>query len=102
VTNDIEIRWEDPPPPPEPIGAAVPIGVTARLKGEPGRWARVMTYPEGQRKTPSRTAASSYAWMIRSGKQRWARPAGSFDAVHRQVDEGWAVYARYVGEDGAQ
>ena len=48
--------------------------------------------------TDPRTLATSHAWKIRKGRAAWARPAGSFEAVHRPVGGGWGVWARYVGE----
>lgn len=92
------VTWEEPPAATGQTAEA--HARAAELRDNPGRWARIRDYPldaEG-RETPAITAAAVYASTIRMGKVRWAEPAGAFEAVRRQVEDGWAVYARFVGK----
>ena len=90
--------WEEPPPAVQDRRGqhAIPSYVT-ELRSRPGQWARVKFFG-GDAVTEPRTLATSHAWKIRKGRAAWARPAGSFEAVHRPVGGGWGVWARYVGE----
>jgi hypothetical protein len=64
------------------------------MRDHPNQWQHVHTYP-------ARYAAVSVAGGIRRGGLGQAyQPAGAFEARTEMVDDGTAVYARYVGEDG--
>lgn len=86
------IRWEDPPP----HGSGSPgrgkqaIGhelIAVQLRRKPGEWALIHELK----------AAPALATEINHGKLRPYQPAGSYEAVSRQVDGMFRVYARYVG-----
>lgn len=93
--------WEEPPPAlRDRRGLHAPPSYAAELRSRPGRWARIRFFSDGTVTVP-RSLATTHAWKIRVGRYAWAHPAGSFEAVHRPVDGGWGVWARYVGsEDG--
>lgn len=88
-----EIVWEEPP------NANARRNYTSSdvdaLMANPGRWARLGSY---------RTRGSAYpmAHRIKNGLLKKWQPVGAFEAVVRPKDGEFAVYARYVGEDGAQ
>jgi hypothetical protein len=90
-----EIRFEDPPP--ESRGKR---GVSKRnrdisekLRKRQGEWAWVHT-------SATRGAAASLAHHIKVGTSPSFRPAGSFEAISRVVNEQCRVYARYIGPHG--
>ncbi len=84
------IVWEEPP-------GRVRRGhydwraIASDLRAHCGRWARVAEYD-----TPGSAAAT--ASRISKGKRPPFGPAGTFEAASRKAGDGWAVYARYVGE----
>lgn len=84
----MEIVWEDPPASNKGGGVRrLLFEFAAELRKNPGRWAR---YPNGTGK--------SIATRIRQGKSSVFAPAGSFEAVTRDVDGKRVIYVRYVGE----
>lgn len=86
------IRWEDPPPVPVRRHGQVTIPwalIAHHLRERPGQW--VVVY-EGTRDATQVT-------RIKAGTSPWFKPAGAFDACHRQLPSGVvAVYARFIGE----
>jgi hypothetical protein len=93
MSDNNGIVWEDPPPPERAINEWAAIG--EQLKSRPGEWARVTTRPKAHdaRMVASRINNDGYARL---------RTLGRFEAAARRLGEKWAVYARYVGEDGAE
>lgn len=79
------------------LGIIENLTAVADTRDRAREYAEQIEQSEG-RETPAITAAAVYASTVRMGKVRWAEPAGSFEAVRRQVEDGWAVYARFVGE----
>lgn len=66
--------------------------VARQCRSNPGEWVFVKMYP-------SRETAKTYLRYIEKGKTIAAYlPAGSFQAKCEPVDEGYNVFARYVGE----
>ncbi len=87
------IRWEDPPA----HGSGSPgrgkqsIGhelIAVQLRRKPGEWALIYEL----KTTPA------LATEINQGKLRPYQPAGTYEAVSRQVDGLFRVYARYIGQ----
>lgn len=81
------IRFEDPPKAPSSWA-----DVAEELRAQPGRWAVVRDKSSGVKPNGFFT----YASRIRRGTGPFA-PAGSFEAVVRDVDGEMRVFARFVG-----
>jgi putative sterol carrier protein len=81
----MSVEWEEPPPPPTKQPDFV-----AELKANPDRWAVIAI-------CKVRSTAAAYVHRIRTGGFVWSRPAASFEAVYRKVEDEFRVYARYVG-----
>lgn len=67
--------------------------IAQQLKDRPGEWAWI-------RNGKSRGAAASIAYHMKIGTSPAFRPEGSFEAVSRNVDGKYRIYARYIGEGG--
>lgn len=85
------IEWSDPPP----VQARRPRGIENRpwsliaheLRSRPGEWGLICE------------AAGHPSLVSRiNGGVSWWGPAGSFEAVSRQIDGSLAIWARYVGQ----
>lgn len=67
-------------------------------RAHPGEWVYVTTYP-------SLAVARSMVSTIRGGSSNHRidayEPGGDFDGKHEMADDGWDVYAMYLG-DGEQ
>lgn len=84
------IRWEEPPP---ALAERSWVGyshelIALQLKRRPGEWGVIA-------ETPGNVGMAT---QINAGKLRPYRPAGSFEAVARNKNGVYAIYARYVGE----
>jgi hypothetical protein len=86
------VAWEEPPRPVR-TGRHDWHAIASDLRSKPGVWARV-----AELKTASSAAAT--ASRITHGARPPFSPAGLFEAASRTVDGAFAVYARYVGEEG--
>ncbi|MFB7845466.1 hypothetical protein ACFC34_00320 [Streptomyces sp. NPDC056053] len=64
------------------------------MRANQGQWRIVATYPASY-------SAASAGFAIRAGNATrngfWYGPPGAFDARTETVDDGTALYARYVG-----
>lgn len=89
------IRWEEPPPPSlsrSPEKRRLEHWAIAEcLRRRPGVWALVA---EG-------SWFHTLTSQIKFGSLAPYRPAGSFDAVARQVGDATRLYAKYVGDPSA-
>lgn len=88
MTQENGIVWE------EPYGRAGRTEwqpIAEALRARPREWARVKT---GAKKSTGATLAA----RIKTGAIAPFRPAGAFEAKSRTIEDGTAVYARYVGE----
>lgn len=86
------IAWEDPPPMERPKRDWA--GIADSLRERPGEWARIAEYG-------ARGPAAMMATRVSRSFYMPLRPAGTFEGTARRFGEGWAVYARYVGEAGS-
>lgn len=88
--------WEEPPPMERPRRDWTAIATG--LRERPSQWAIVAEFGR-------RSSAAMMAIRIGCGFFAPLRPAGTFEGVPRRRGDGWAVYARYVGDskpaDGA-
>jgi hypothetical protein len=86
------IQWAEPPPSRSHAKkeATKWTRIADELRRKPGAWAHVENKPNGHR-------AAQTANLISVGKYS-GMPAGQFEAVSRQVDGQFRVYARFVGE----
>lgn len=95
MTLRSHIRFQEPPARSQrPTKRTKHEKIAATLRKHPADWALIAAYS---------TAASSnsIAYIIRKGKLAAYEPAGAFEAVSRRVGDTHRVYARYVGEGGA-
>lgn len=84
-----EIKWQEPPA--DARGRDKWGPVADELRAQPGRWALVA---EG--------VSASMSTAFKRGRIIAFQPAGSFEAVTRNVVDGRAdIYARYVGKSDA-
>lgn len=84
-----EVSWEEPPRVTRGRSRAAFMEVADKLRANPGVWACIARYG----KTGS---AGSIAAHISKGRYDGIEP-GEFEAVSRNVDGEFRVYARYVG-----
>lgn len=83
------VAWEPPPDQPR-NGSHNWRQITGTLRDKPGEWARVAEYRNGG-------SARQVAHLVRRGSLAGTAPAGAFEATARVVEDGVAVWARYVG-----
>ena len=90
-----EFRFEDPPPIQKPGRTAgeATLKMVAILRANPGQWAVLRTVAVNG-------TANAQASAIKRGTPSCFAPAGAFEATTRKMDDGYRVYARYVGEAG--
>lgn len=85
-----EFRWEAPPKASgRPHHRYAPMA--RKLRQRPGQWAMIRT-------CPSAAVARNRASAIRRGEIPAFLPKGTFEALHREVNGAWVVYARFVGK----
>jgi hypothetical protein len=89
------IRWEDPPPRHRSVGRLDWSTVADELEGNPARWALVH---EASIADPDVRTARGIASGINTATLTAFRPAGTYEAVSRMINNRCFVYARYVGE----
>lgn len=89
-----KVTWQDPPPGPSRGAGKNHVTISQELKANPGAWANIGSYS-------TVSAAYGAASRIRTGACVAYRPAGSFEAVSRTMNNTYCVFARYVGEPGA-
>lgn len=89
--NGNAIVWEEPPPSTIRRRLLNTSPLVAELKANKGLWARLAGYDK-------ESTAQNLARRISKGRNAWARPAGTFEAVMRRVDGKAVVYVRYVGQ----
>ena len=82
------IKFQDPPPSATRRGLHEKIA--AKLRKRPGEWALIQ-----------HMSSTHNVDMIQRGRVKPYQPAGSFEATSRKRDEGYDIYARYVGEVSA-
>jgi hypothetical protein len=85
-----EFRWAGPPPKAKGRPHRRYGPMARRLRQRPGAWAVI-------RNCPSAAVARNRTSAIRRGVIPAFLPAGSFEAVHREVGGKWLVYARFIG-----
>ena len=89
----MDLKFETPPSPKRPNARHPHVTIAKLLKDRPGEWALTFT-----------NEGSATAHKIRNGLLPAYRPAGSFEATSRELDQktGRAerIYVRYVGENG--
>lgn len=97
-----DFAWSEPPESVSQVGgrgrAADPqwAEYADTLRRAPGQWAKVAEHATA-------TGASGLATRIRKAGLKSFEPAGHFEAVYRQPEEGtFHVYARYTGEPAAE
>lgn len=89
-----EFRFEEPPA----DGRTTKKGrdhfkAAAAMQERPGEWAMIRTAATSQ-------GARNAAHQIRGGRILAYLPAGTFDAVSREIDGEFRVYARFIGHIG--
>lgn len=85
-----EFEWEDPPETTRRVYRRHDT-IARQLRGRQGEWAKVAV-------CRSDPGARNLANRVRSGLTVAYLPAGDFEAVVREVDGEFRVYARYLGE----
>lgn len=84
----VEVAWRRPR-----LGRLDHEHIAQTLRDRPGEWARV-------ERPYQYAAAKKYAYRICIGGIKAFSPAGDFEAVHRQDQGRYYVYARYLGDGG--
>jgi hypothetical protein len=86
----LELAWEDPPVSPthgrQPLRDRLAT-ILEQVKERPGTWARVATY---ERKSSANSGANGL---------RKKPPAGRWEFKGCKLDNGSALYARYLGDN---
>lgn len=96
VLDPNDLLWEEPPETAGGGGGGAADSkwqpIADALKQHPRQWARIATYEDEKQ-------AYSGAGNIRRGKIRAFSPKGDFEARARKMEDGYIVYARYIGTE---